>query len=161
MSKKFIAAVLFLSVSGMTFAASKFGFEEATKRNPDATPLGHYQATSEMALFMCSMAYRMSKTLAESQSLGMEISEEKKESADYGACIRGYKPAIKTNYDGALSKVKKPAAKAALKEHYIQVIKSLEGIEPTSSERVFQYDGRQSENKVKRAEAWTRFEAEL
>lgn len=79
---------------------------------------------------------------------------------DWRGCIKEYKTKIKTAYDAFAKTVKKPAAKAALKEHYVLAISSIVGLEPEYEEIVISYRRRQAEINTRVNEQWTRFEAE-
>ncbi len=80
--------------------------------------------------------------------------------ADYKKCIADGKIEIKRGYEAVLKKVKKPAARAALKEYYITAIMTLQGIEPQGDERKMFYEKRQGDNMTKLEEMWVRFETE-
>jgi hypothetical protein len=78
----------------------------------------------------------------------------------YKQCLLDGKVKIKKQYETSLKTVKKPAARAALKEYYIFGVTALLGIEPQSEERKINYEKRQGDNQNKLDEMWVRFEAE-
>lgn len=133
----------------------------ALSQEKDARPaLERYQGAQEFGAMMCSLTFKSSQTMAEGAALGIQYDAEKLKKADYRACIATQKLELKAAYESATRTVKKSAARNALKEHYISAVARLEGIAPTSSERQFQYEQRQSANESKVKENWTRFEVE-
>lgn len=79
---------------------------------------------------------------------------------NWQACISEQKVRIKSLYESALKVTKKPGAKAALKEHFIQATLSLTGIDPYSDELKLAYNKRQVDNGLKLRELWDRYEIE-
>ncbi len=79
---------------------------------------------------------------------------------DFQRCLLDGKLALKQSYEKYLKSVKKPAARAALKEYYITALSTLNGIAPQAEERKINYEKRQGDNKNKLDEMWTRFEVE-
>lgn len=75
-------------------------------------------------------------------------------------CIDDGKNAVKTAYTEASGAVSSDPAKAALKEHYIKAISTLQSIDSYLDEGKGEYERRQGENKAKLRELWIRFEAE-
>jgi hypothetical protein len=88
------------------------------------------------------------------------LTPDERKSADYAGCIREQSVNVKQRYDKALKVVRKPAAKAALKEHFIAVSSQLQGLAPASDENRLDYTRRQTENQARTEEKWIRFEAE-
>lgn len=80
--------------------------------------------------------------------------------SNYRKCISDGKATIKKGYEKSLKSVKKPTARAALKEYYITAITTLQEIKPQSDERKMNYERRQGDNKNKLDEMWVRFETE-
>lgn len=75
-------------------------------------------------------------------------------------CIDDGKIAVKNAYAEASTMVSSDPAKAALKEHYIKAISTLQSIDSYNEERKVDYEKRQGENKAKLEELWIRFETE-
>ena len=89
-----------------------------------------------------------------------ELGEKNDERSDWRECIKVHKGKVKFAYDAFAKTVVKPAAKAALKEHYILSISSIAGIEPESGEIVLHYNRRQVDLKARANDQWLRFEVE-
>lgn len=119
-----------------------------------------YSGEASFAATMCGLTFVTGQAQAEIIRAGGEVSAENRQKGDYRACVRDQKPAVKTAYDAALKTVRKPAAKAALKNHYVAAISQLDGIVPELDERKIDYERRQAANAVRAKEAWIRFEAE-
>lgn len=79
---------------------------------------------------------------------------------DYHQCIAEARKTIKAAYLSAVKTIKKPAARAALKEHYIAAMTRIDGIDPQFDETNGNYAHRQSDNQSRLDEKWARFEAE-
>lgn len=162
MRKWTLAAIGSVLATGLSFnlAAADFpadfGAADSIKRTKETTPLERYHSSVELAALYCGMAF----TLAQAASKSDAPSADTVAMADYRKCISLHKSAIKTNYGVAQRSAKTGAARAALKEHLVQALASLDGIEPGSNELKIHYERRQDENAVKRKEAWTRFEIE-
>lgn len=103
---------------------------------------GPIKASTELVLSFCDLKYTTSMD------------------GDLLRCISDGKASLKQSYEKTLKSLKKPAAKAALKEYYITAISTLIGIKPQDDERKINYEKRQGDNKNKLDEMWTRFEVE-
>ena len=156
-----VLAAISLAAMLPAHAAHDFGAGEllgSPKKGTD--PIDRYSGSIQVALLMCSVAQRLNNTVAEGQKLGTEIPSETAEMANYEECIAQYKRTLRTIYEKTTSTMKKPVARAALKEHFIQAIVSLEGIAPNTDEMRISYKTRQNQNEAKLKELWTRFEIE-
>ena len=111
----------------------------------------------EGSVFVGQMMCKLSLDLANAKG---ELGEKGDEKSDWRGCIDKHKGKVKVAYDAFAKTVKKPAARAALKEHYILAISFIAGIEPESDEIVLSYKRRQAELKARANEQWTRFEVE-
>lgn len=117
------------------------------------TPREVYEGTVFYGQTMCNFAISIARNLA-------AMGKPQDESSDWKGCIKGHKVELKKAYDGFSRTVKKPLAKAALKEHFVLATTALNGIEPATEELQIVYDKRQADNKAKVSEQWTRFEVE-
>lgn len=165
-------------VSGLTFAADKCAAErykweydknseiltEALRACEEApikkqemeklrTPSNRYQGAFIAAQLSCPIALRLANDRA-------TIGEMQNESSDWKGCIAKSKIELRAAYDAYSKTLKKPSAKAALKEHFIIATSVISGIEPDLDERVVNYDKRQTDLKARANEQWTRFEIE-
>lgn len=121
---------------------------------------GYYQA-SNYAMLSCSMSLKLAISLAEAKSAGADVpASDDPTLSDWLGCIKRNKTDLKTQYETALKTVKKPGAKAALKEHFIAIMTNLDEIDPRANEIKIDYNRRQSTNEQKLAERWNRFEVE-
>ncbi|WP_296446986.1 hypothetical protein [Rhodoferax sp. UBA5149] len=132
LAKLFIYALIALPV---------ISHADADKR----TPSEKYQGAISFALSMCTFAF------IEAQAGGRQETQ---------SCIDDGRVSIKKEYDSFSKLIKKPPAKSALKEHYIAGISALNGIQPQTQERKFNYDKRQGDNQAKIDDLWVRFETE-
>lgn len=124
------------------------------------TPLEKYEGLVAFGILSCGLSFSLGQSLAKNESLGLSASGESAKMADHNKCIRDSKADIKKAYGLALGSVKKPAAKSALKEHYIAALNAIQGINPQTGEIKLAYDARQSANKAAVDKAWTRFDVE-
>lgn len=139
-------------------AAAAMLFASVLHAQPDnRTPLEAYRGDSAGGVMLCGMKLKLALLHAERS---MPPTEEERRSADYAGCIRDQSATIRQQYAKALRVVKKPAAKAALKEHFIAVSMQLQGLVPASDEIRLNYTRRQTENEARTEEKWIRFEAE-
>lgn len=137
MKKCFALLVLATSLS---YSAASTAADEKT------TPLKTYDQKVAFSLLHCSILHT-------TYLLNGDFSVFRK-------CVDDGKSAIKQAYGNAAKTVKKAAAKTALKEHYITVMSSLQGIQAQDEETKMNYEKRQGDNNTKREEKWIRFEAE-
>lgn len=121
------------------------------------SPINKYQGAVFYGRTMCTLAARLRFSQAE---LGGELSDEDRKSGDYKTCITDQKKLVRTAYEGFSRTVKKPAARAALKEHYLTALDAISAIAPQSEERKLSYQQRQGAFDSKLEERWNRFEAE-
>jgi hypothetical protein len=123
-------------------------------QEPDKrTPLEKYQGQTAFALLMCPTALRIANASA-------EMGKEPGEHGDWRKCQIDQRAEAKRMLDAALKGVRKPAAHAALKTHYVAFIAALDGITPARDELKISYQARQAALKDKLNEAWARFEVE-
>lgn len=116
------------------------------------TPLEKYQEGTNYALLACGLTFKIAQAQAE---LGKAT-----EDGDYRACITQNVEQAKKNLTPALRTVRKPAAQAALKAHYVAFATALRGIDPGVNERKISYEQRQQALSDKVTEAWEKFEVE-
>ena len=120
----------------------------------DDRPLSKkYEGAIAFGQISCGMKFRSAQALA-------ELGQKGDEKSDWRGCIEQHRGTVKTAYDAFVKTVKKPAAKAALKEHYVLGISSIAGIAPESDELAISYKRRQAELRGRLNEQWTRFEIE-
>ena len=119
----------------------------------DRSPSKKYEGAIAVGQISCSMSFV-------SANANAQLGKQDDEKSDWRGCIEEHKGKVKFAYDAFAKTVKKPAARAALKEHYILTVSSLAGIEPESGEIVLSYRRRQAELKARANEQWTRFEVE-
>jgi hypothetical protein len=123
-------------------------------QTPDRrTPLEKYQGQTHFALTMCKLAYITAGARA-------QANEGPGEAGDWRGCQRDQRAEVKRYLDGALKTVRRPAAQAALKGHYVAFVASLDGLTPGPDERKITYQARQAALQDKLNEAWARFEVE-
>lgn len=79
---------------------------------------------------------------------------------EWRSCISDSKKDIKRAYETALKTVKKPLARAALKEHYISATAAISALAPEPGETKRGYAMRQGQSKQRLAEQFARFEIE-
>jgi len=121
------------------------------------SPLEAYRGDSTFGPTICEFKLKTALAQAEiTRGGGTPVGEP----ADYRGCIQEQKAAIQKSYEAALATVKKPAARQALKEHYIAVLSQLNGLPPASDEIRIHYMKRQNDAKAKAEDMWTRFEVE-
>lgn len=131
----------------------------AAAAQDDRSPIARYEGDLEYAVIKCTLALKIANNSAKLTELkGNDGSSP--DSEDWRVCIATQKTTAKVNYEAALKSVKKPAARAALKEHFIQGSQALSGIAPYSNETVIAHAKRQGDNRAKLDELWTRFELE-
>lgn len=137
----FAAAVLAACVASQA--------QEPDKR----TPLEKYHGQTHFAMTVCPSALNIA-------NLNAGMDKEPGEHGDWRKCQRDQRSEAKRMLDAALKTVRKPAAQAALKSHYVAFVAALDGITPTVDERKITYQARQASLKDKVNEAWARFEVE-
>ena len=159
MNRFFTRTILCSSMLICTVAlANDFGAADTLKKPQGVSSIDHYNASVNVAVFICSMTFSTAQSLAELQRMGTAPSEEQIAKADYKRCITAHRSSLKKIYADAASSIKKPSRKNALKEHYIQSIVMIDGIEPQPEELKIQYIKRQNDQQKKLNELWTRFE---
>lgn len=148
---RLIVAVLTLLLSGLAIAQKEI-----------PSPADDYEATVVFSRISCALSFKIAQSNAELAAMGAKSSsaEEDKDKGDYRACIKKQKAALKKTYERFAPTVRKPAARTALKEHYIAALTGLDGIAPKFDERVIDYQRRQNGNETRTDELWTRFQAE-
>ena len=137
-----LMSVACLALAGLANSAENdFGVAAMATRKEGDSLLDHYRKNIEYSWFMCTAARIAGK--------------------DVAGYVNAHKAALKEQYAAAAKTIKKPAAKAALKEHFVQAMSLVEGVEPGISEARIDYDRRQTDNKENLKKAWTRVEIEL
>lgn len=125
----------------VTFLNKCVGLDEATPKGRVAPA----DLAMDYALASCSIEFSLSRVST---------------TGDPGKCILVAKDVTKAAYEKALKRVKKPSAKAALKEYYVAGVSAIQGVQPQYDERVISYDKRQGDNRIRLDEMWTRFDLE-
>lgn len=130
---------LILGVVSLAVGAQTAFWKEAP-RPANVTALQHYFGTLDVGLFVC----RLSVKLTPKQNNGLKDPDAKPEfdSSDFRLCIKQTREGVTSTYEAAVATVKKPAAKAALKEHLVLGIGALEAIAPQMDERAIDYERR-------------------
>lgn len=136
-------------IVGIVFSSAAVG--QAT------SPIERYGSESEAAVMTCSLEFQLAQAQAQLVSVGGGQPEKP---ADFAACLKKARAEGKQLFSLALAKVKKPAAKEALKSYHVAFMTALEGISPGMDERRITYEARQRSLKDKMTEAWARFEVE-
>jgi len=108
-----------------------------------------YTGDVQYVMLMCSMALELALLKGNEDA-----------NADWRSCIADSKKDIKRAYETALKTVKKPLARAALKEHYISSTAAISAVAPEPGETKSGYAMRQGQSKQKLAEQFARFEIE-
>lgn len=139
----------FLIVSVMLLAGS------AIAQPDNRSAVKKYQNASSFGVYICGLTFQYYQALG-----GISEDPEKRKSSDYIGCIAENKTEIRSAFDQAIATVRKPAAKAALKEHLVHSLSALQGIAPLSGELTISYKARQGANQARMEEQWTRFEIE-
>lgn len=134
-----------LRVSMLVWSLVGFAGMGAAQEKDTRTPLQKYEGGVIFVSTMCQIEFRR-----------VQVGGE----GNLAECIETGKVTIKADYERALKTVRKAAAKAALKEHYIAGIAALQGISPQFEELKSNYDKRQGDNKNKLDALWVRFETE-
>lgn len=155
-TRKFIFGFLSF-VALAAHAQEDFGSTAMLNREKKTSAIDHYEGSVQFAMFMCSTARSMNGSLAELQEMGKQPDEAALAKADYRVCIQKNGASLKKVYESAAASLKGNAAKAALREHFIQATISLEGISPNSQDVKLLYAKRQNDNETKLNELWTRF----
>lgn len=128
--------------SGVSISAEDdFGVSAMFNRKEGVSQLEHYHSSADASFAICTLVRLSGK--------------------DLNGCIAAHKKVLRRLYDAALKTVKKPGARAALKEHLVQAVSRIEGIGPGVGEINIDYDRRQTSNDEKLKMAWTRFELEM
>lgn len=120
--------------------------------------LDTYNDNVHSGLGLCGAKFRLAQVQADAEELG--INQERTDDSDWSGCIAKWKVQIRKGFEAASKTVKKPAAKAALKEHYVLASVALSGIAPVSQETRGSYAQRQRDALSKVSGQWARFEAE-
>lgn len=99
-----------------------------------------YWLMTEVTFLNCGIAWQLENALAES---GSTISEEESSQS----CNKDAQAKLTHFFGKAKSHLQNnPTALAALKRHYAFWLTAMDGIQPQISERVYQYEVRQSSN---------------
>ena len=139
--------LMFLIVATSCFAAN------AADVSDKRSPLDRYRNGVNFSILMSQLTLK-------NALLRDEIGSAQDENTDYASRIKKGKEEGKINFNKALSTVKKPAAREALKSYQVAFISALEGIRPGLDERKISYEVRQQALETKLSEAWARFEVE-
>ena len=125
------------------------------------SPALAYRGIVNSGILTCSQQVIEAMQIAEIKRKGIERYDLPEPMApDWQACVVEQKAQAKVSYETALKTVKKPAARAALKEHFVAVFSALSGLAPYNDELKLAYTKRQGENTIKLRELWDRFEIE-
>lgn len=129
--------------------ACAYGAEPVEKDT--RTPLEAYEGEVKYALIMCKLKLEIAV---------LRTDAEQTTDSDYRGCISESKKKFKTRHEAAAKTVRKAAARAALKEHYILALATITSLAPESDELKGNYSRRQAENNDRLTVSWSRFEAE-
>lgn len=163
---KLIIALVLLAATCCTSHAEEatpskdFGVSASLEKRADISAVEHYTSSADFALTMCDTTRRLRVSAVELNRLGNQVDQEEMEASDYRKCISSHKLALAKLYGAAVKSTKKAGMRAALKEHYVTAINALEGIEPTSEERVIDYSRRKAAEKRALDQQRIRVEAE-
>lgn len=114
------------------------------------SPIDAYEGDAQFLLMMCSLQFQYSQLNP----------GETSPKADWTTCVKEGVQGLKVRFDNLMKVLRKPAARAALKEHYISVINAAMAITPHDGEIKMNYSRRQSEQQTIVQDKWTRFSLE-
>lgn len=90
-----------------------------------------------------------------------QLKEPLQAGEDPAKCVDDAKRDLKTHYDKANTATKKPAAKSALKEHFVLALSAVDGVLPSVDERKIAYQQRTAATARRLDEAWNRIAIEF
>ena len=137
--------LLFLATV-MALTAVPSSAADSANRSPEQA----YQNEAEEMIAVCSMMFKLSTIIGSNDT----------PESNWVQCLEDRKKATKGRYEALQKLLRKPAAKAALKEHYIAVVNASKAIEPELNEIKLNYGRRQADHRTNLNDKWTRFELE-
>jgi hypothetical protein len=113
-----------------------------------------------MGLMICRMSMKFAAQGAELGAAKREETDPTGKLADWRGCIQKQRGDALVLFKKASATARKPALREALKGYQVVCPATMEGIAPSSDERVIDYERRQAAGDTKLNEAWAKVEIE-
>lgn len=124
-------------------------------------PVQQYWKASHGAHLICTVKARVFILQMDAARRGEPLPPEERAKTDPAICVDEELPKVRAAYDKALAASKKPAAKAALKEHIVITNVALKQVIPGVDDTKSVYFARNAANERRMEEQWERVKLEF